>query len=106
MRKTMKSRLARSIQKLEQWCRNNRHMSIGEQWKELCVKVRGHYGYYGITGNIRALEKFLYRVQRSWQRWLHRRNSKRGFVWEKFKAFLERYPLPMPKVVRNVFKEK
>ena len=44
-RKTMKSRLTRSIQKIEQWCRNNRHRPIQEQWKMLCAKVHGHYAY-------------------------------------------------------------
>jgi group II intron reverse transcriptase/maturase len=105
-RKTMKSRLARSIQKIEQWCRNNRHKPIREQWKELCIKVRGHYGYYGITGNIRYLRKFLNQVERSWRRWLNRRNNKRSFTWEKFKDFLARYSLPIPKVVHSVFKRE
>ena len=105
-RKTMKSRLARCIQKIEQWCRTNRHRPIQEQWKKLCEKVRGHYAYYGITGNIRSLGKFLNQVHRSWQRWLKRRNSKRKFVWEKFNLLVARYPLPTPKIVHSVFKGK
>ena len=105
-RKTMKSRLARSIQKIEQWCRKNRHKSVREQWKELCAKVRGHYSYYGITGNMRQLKCFLCQVQRSWRRWLNRRNSKRGFTWEKFQKFLTRYSLPIPKIVQSVFNGK
>jgi hypothetical protein len=83
-RKTMKSRLTRSIQKIEQWCRNNRHRPIREQWKMLCAKVRGHYAYYGILGNIRSLGSFSQQVRRSWLRWLNRRNNKRNFIWEKF----------------------
>ena len=105
-RKTMKSRLARSIQKIEQWCRSNRHKPIGEQWKKLCEKVRGHYGYYGITGNTLSLRKFLYQVHRSWRRWLNRRNRKRNFTWEKFYILLKRYSLPTPKIVHSVFKGK
>jgi len=106
MRKTMKSRFARSVQKIDQWCCSNRHKPIREQWKELCVKVRGHYGYYGITGNIRSIRKFRYQVERSWRRWLDRRNSKRSFTWEKFKDFLVRFSLPIPKIVHSVFKGK
>ena len=106
MRKTMKSRLARSIQKIDQWCRNNRHKPIGEQWKKLCEKVRGHYGYYGITGNFRSLGSFLNQVCRSWQRWINRRDAKRNFTWEKFNRILTRYPLPIPKIVHSVFKRK
>jgi hypothetical protein len=102
-RKTQKSRLARSIHRIERWCRNNRHRPIVEQWKELCLKVRGHYGYYGITGNSRSLNAFVFRVYRVWQRWLNRRNSKRSFVWEKFNLLLKRFSLPIPKIVHSVF---
>ena len=106
IRKTMKSRLARSIQKIEQWCRSNRHMSIEEQWKNLCEKVRGHYSYYGITGNIRSLGKFLVQVQRSWRRWLERRTNKWKLTWEKFQSLLQRCPLPVPNIVHSIFKRK
>jgi group II intron reverse transcriptase/maturase len=105
-RKTMKSRIARSVQQIDLWCRNNRHKPIREQWKKLCEKVRGHYGYYGITGNIRSLGKFLSQVNRSWRRWLNRRKSKRHLEWEKFNLFLARYPLPIPKIVHSIFKGK
>jgi hypothetical protein len=105
-RKTMQSRMTRSLQKIDHWCRKNRHSPIREQWKKLCEKVRGHYGYYGITGNGRSLGNFLYQVKRSWRRWLDRRNSKRSFTWEKFKNFLTRYTLPIPKIVHSVFKGK
>jgi group II intron reverse transcriptase/maturase len=106
MRKTMKSRFARSVQKIEQWCRSNRHKPIGEQWKMLCSKVRGHYNYYGITGNIRSLGKFLYQVHRSWHRWLGRRKNRQKFTWEKFNLLLVRYSLPVPKIIHSVFKGK
>jgi len=103
-RKTMKSRIVRSIQKVNQWCRENRHKPIYEQWKKLCEKVRGHYGYYGITGNGRFLTRFLLHVNRSWQQWLNSRNSRRYLTWEKFNMLLKRYPLPTPKIVHSVFK--
>ena len=105
-RKTMKSRLARSIQRIDQWCRENRHKPVREQWKKLCEKVRGHYGYFGMTGNMRALARFQNRVLRCWLRWLNRRNSRRDFIWEKFNVLLKRYPLPSPRIVHSVFREK
>ena len=105
-RKTMRSRMVRSIQKIDQWCRTNRHKPLREQWKKLCEKVRGHYGYYGITGNILSIRSFLRKVQRSWQRWLNRRNNKRNFTWKKFHILLARYSLPTPKIVHSIFKGK
>jgi len=103
-RKTMKSRMTRSLQKIDQWCRKNRHKSVREQWKKLCEKVRGHYGYYGITGNIRSLRMFHHQVVRRWKRWLNRRNNKRNLYWEKFELLLSRFPLPIPKIVHSIFK--
>jgi len=105
-RKTMKSRFARSVQRIDQWCRKNRHSPIREQWKKLCEKVRGHYGYYGITGNIRALDRFLVQVYHSWRRWLNRRNNRRYSVWKKINLLFARYPLPSPNIVHSVLKGK
>ena len=102
-RKTMKSRLVRSVQKVDQWCRKNRHKPIHAQWKKLCEKVRGHYGYYGISGNSRSLGNFLCQVHRSWQRWLKRRNRNRSLTWASFNLLLERFTLPPPKIAHGVY---
>ena len=103
-RKTMKSRIARSVQKVDQWCRKNRHKPILEQSRKLSEKVRGHFSYYGITGNSRFLDSFLCQVRRIWQKWLSRRNNRRDFTWEKFKLLLTRYALPAPRIVHSVYK--
>ncbi len=54
-RKTAKSRLKRALAALSEWCRKNRHVPVKEQYQKLTEKLRGHYGYYGITGNFRSL---------------------------------------------------
>jgi hypothetical protein len=66
--------------------------------------VRGHYAYYGITGNARALRWFLWAVSRAWRKWLDRRNRCRVMVWDRFKRLLRRYPLPWPKIVHTYVK--
>ena len=50
-RKTAKSRFKRASTALSEWCRKNLHLPIKEQHQKLTQKLRGHYGYYGITGN-------------------------------------------------------
>jgi len=100
-RKTMAKRLTRSIQAVNQWCRKHRHLPVKEQWEKLSAKVRGHYGYYGITGNSTALSAFRHTVQRIWRKWLRRRNRERKFNWDKFRLLLRRYPLPPARLVRN-----
>lgn len=103
-RKTMKSRLARAIHSVRQWCRLNRHNPLREQYEKLAQKVRGHYAYYGITGNAISLGKFHSEAERSWRFWLGRRNSERSMTWEKYQHLLQRYPLPSPRIVHSHFR--
>jgi RNA-directed DNA polymerase len=103
-RKTMSKRLSRAVRSIAQWCRIYRHLPIREQHRKLSQKVRGHYAYYGITANLRALANFLDAVQRVWRKWLDRRNSRREMVWERFAKLLERYPLPRPRIVHSYVK--
>ena len=55
----------------------------------LSQKARGHYAYYGITGNFRMLKAFLRAVQRAWRWWLSRRNRRRDMNWDRFQRLLE-----------------
>lgn len=103
-RKTMRSRLARAVQSIHQWCRDHRHWPVKEQWRKLSEKVRGHYAYYGITDNWRSISAFHALVLRSWRFWLNRRNNSRSMKWSVFLRLLKRYPLPEPKIVHSVFR--
>ncbi|MEO8703393.1 MAG: hypothetical protein ABI867_25325 [Kofleriaceae bacterium] len=68
-------------------------------------KVNGHYNYFGITGNGRALGRFFHEVTRVWRMWLDRR-SRRGHVnWARFKLLSSRYPLPTPIIVHSVYQD-
>jgi RNA-directed DNA polymerase len=104
MRKTASKRLSRAVRSIAQWCREHRHRPVGEQHVTLSQKVRGHYAYYGITGNARALTLFLCAVHRAWRKWLTRRNRLRAMTWERFNRLLERYRLPPPRIVHSYVK--
>ena len=95
---TSRSRLQRAVSAITAWCREHRHDPLTEQCEKLTSKVRGHYVYYGVTGNARSLYKFAYLVERTWFKWLNRRSQKRSLTWEQFKAYLVRHPLPKPKM--------
>ena len=56
-RKTAEGRFRRSLKSVAEWCREHRHLPIKEQWAALTAKLRGHFAYYGITGNIASLEQ-------------------------------------------------
>jgi group II intron reverse transcriptase/maturase len=104
VRKTASTRLSRAVRSIAQWCRTHRHIPICEQHAILSQKVRGHYAYYGITGNMRMLQEFLCAVQRAWRKWLNRRNSHGEMIWERFTRLLGRYRLPLPRIVHSYVK--
>ena len=98
--KTAKSRLKRAVTTVAAWCRRHRHLPVSEQRDSLERKLLGHYAYYGITGNYRALARYRRLVARMWRYWLARR-SQRGKPWTRFTRLLEQYPLPAARVVHS-----
>ena len=76
MQKTSRKRFNRSVKAINAWCKENRHAPVGQQWRALCVKLRGHYNYFGVRGNFKALARFRYKVFRIWYRKLLSRSRK------------------------------
>jgi hypothetical protein len=76
---------------------------VGQQHHELSQKLRGHYAYYGVTGNIRALQRFYWQVAIAWRTWLARRShaAQRACTWKWMKELLQRMPLPQPRIVHR-----
>ena len=103
-RKTAKGRLARTVYRVGQWCRQRRHRPLAEQHAALARQLLGHYAYYGITGNAQALWRFQRQVERCWRKWLSRRSNRSGMDWERFHRLLIRYPLPPPRVVHSIYR--
>lgn len=101
-RKTAKQRVARTLKRVGEWCRRNRHMPMLFQQNRLNQKLRGHYAYFGITGNFRALWQVFQRTSRIWHKWLARRTrGKRGMSWERFESLAEIFPLAGPRIVHS-----
>lgn len=103
-RKTASKRLRRSLTRVHRWCRAHRHDRLREQHQALVRQVRGHYGYYGVTGNARMLYVYWHAVERLWQRWLSRRSQRAPIKWERFRQLLRVYPLPPPRVVHSIYR--
>ena len=103
-RKTSKSRFSRRLQAVGEWLRKDRHRPIAEQHRTLSQKLRGHFPYYGITGNAEALTRFRRGVIGLWRKWLGRRDRAGEVAWERMYRLLERYPLPPAIVVHSVYR--
>jgi hypothetical protein len=99
-RKTQGKRLRRFLSGIGDWCKENLHKAIEEQYRILSAKLRGHYQYYGVRGNFKMLEMAYEHSRAKWKHWLGRRNSKNRMSWEKFAAKVEEiFDLPKPRIV-------
>ena len=96
--RSVHQRLRRAMKALWQWCRDHRHENMMEQYKTLCLKLRGHYQYYGIRGNVRPMEVVKDHVQKAWRYWLSRRGNKHPISWDEFDRLRRRMPLPKPRI--------
>lgn len=103
-RRTASPRLRRAISRVTAWCRKNRHLAVPVQWRYLCSALRGHYQYYGVTGNLASLRRFRRQLTRAWRKWLDRRSQRGHMPWERFAAVLLRYPLPEAWLPHSVYR--
>ena len=103
-RKTAPDRFSRALQRIGRWCRLNRHRRLADQQKALNQKLRGHYSYYGVTGNAPALGRFHRQVERHWRKWLQRRSHATKMTWVHFKHLLRHYPLAPPRVIHSIYR--
>jgi len=105
-RKTMRKRLTRSLQGMRQWCRENRHEPMLKQVEQLGRKLKGHFGYYGLTGNFAALQRFRWETIKIWRKWLARRGDPKGMPWERMNRLLEVFYIPEARVVHSIYAAK
>jgi RNA-directed DNA polymerase len=105
-RKTAASRFTQAVRRTAQWCRNNRHRPIPDQHRTLSQKLRGHYAYYGITGNSVALNRFREEVRRVWRKWLVRRKRGNRPPWSWFARLQARYRLPYVATIHSVCRKR
>lgn len=103
--KTAKGRFSRALKAVGQWCQKNRHLPISEQHRTLCLKLKGHNAYFGITGNSDALSRFRWEVVRRWKKWLGRRSQRAKKDWGWFNRIQERFPLPPPIAIHSIYRQ-
>jgi hypothetical protein len=74
---------------------------LREQQLQLNAKLRGHDGYYGVTGNFRMLSKLRWAVAKLWRKWLGRRNRGKPKNWQQFYELLRVFPLTPARIVHS-----
>jgi len=104
-RKTSSKKFRQKCRDMTDWLKRTRHiLSAKDWWPILASKLRGHYQYYGVNGNSRMLSQFYYQTMLAVFRWLNRRSQRRSFTWQRFNAYVKRYPLPTPRIMCKLYK--
>jgi group II intron reverse transcriptase/maturase len=101
--KTRSASLRRAIQSVYQWCRRHRHHSVKDQHAALTRRIRGHFNYFGVSGNFRSLLLIIEQAKRSWYKWLCRRSQRKRLTWERFLDLLRDFPLPTPRITVRIW---
>jgi group II intron reverse transcriptase/maturase len=100
-RKTKGAKFHAALKRIGDWCKKHRHEPIQEQHQVLSRQMIGHYAYYGIRGNSRALGRFWHEVKQLWHYWLQRR-SRTATQSRSLRTLLEeRYCLPPARLVHK-----
>jgi len=103
-RRTSRKKFHRACREMNDWLGRVRSaMPLKNWWPLLAAKLRGHYNYYGVSGNSKMIGNFGYAVTRMAFKWLNRRSQRRSFTWKRVNEYLARYPLPRPLLVHNLY---
>ena len=102
-RRTARKRLQRSIANFTVWIKENRHRRLPGLFKDLNVKLRGYFNYYGMIGNFERLEAFLYQVKRLLYKWLNRRSQRKSYAWRGFGQVLDHFRLEKPRITEQAY---
>ena len=101
--KTSTKKLKTKRAKVKEWIKENMHTPIAQLVEKLNRKLRGHYNYYGVSGNIKKLQDFYEYVKWQLKRALSRRSQKDKTTWEKLGKLLQRFPLVRPSIRVNIW---
>src|SRR5215472_7612199 len=97
-RKTRRDRMRAKLKEVKEQLRRRRHQPIPEQGKWLRQVVAGHFAYYAVPTNSRALSAFRHYVTDLWRRTLRRRSQKDRLTWERMTKLVADW-LPQPLIL-------
>ena len=105
-RKTSRKKFKAKLLAFKEWLKESRTLPTPELMKTAAAKLRGHFAYYGVTDNSEGIGQFNHEARKLLVKWLNRRGKSGCLTWEKFKKLLEKYPLPKPRIMVNLFATK
>lgn len=97
LRQTISKRLTAKLKVLKEELRRRLHWPIPKVGKWLRVVVLGHFRYYGLPGNSRKLESFVYHLICLWFKTIRRRSQRHKINWDRMNRIASRW-IPSPRI--------
>ena len=98
-RKTIAKKLRAKIEEVSRLLMRGRHKPLPNQGSWLKSVVQGHFNYYGVPGNRKAMDAFRTLVNRAWIRALRKRSHKaRSLTWARMQTLVKRW-IPSARIV-------
>jgi group II intron reverse transcriptase/maturase len=101
-RQTERKRMRAKLQEVKAELRRRLHRPVPVVGRWLASLLRGHYAYYGVSYNSRALGAFRHHVSVLWYRTLRRRSQRTRLTWERMRRLIEKW-LPPARLRRSDF---
>ena len=97
--RTARKKLQSACRRIKEWIKDNRHLKGRTFIEALNRRLRGHYNYYNIPGNLPSLWRFYHWAVECSFKWLNRRGGKRkSFTWKVFNEAISRLGIAKPKM--------
>lgn len=100
VRQSMRKRLQAKLAEVKAELRRRMCRPVPEVGHWLSMVLTGHYRYYGVPMNTRALGLFRDRLGWLWRRSLSRRSQRGRMPWHRMARLIDRY-LPKPRIYHD-----
>lgn len=73
------------------------HNPVNEVGKWLKTVIEGHFRYFGVSGNCKAMGQYRFSLVKRWRFVLSRRSEKGYMTWEAMRPLIDRW-IPPPRI--------
>jgi RNA-directed DNA polymerase len=102
-RVTSRKKFRAKLVAFKEWLKEARVLPLRLIMQKASQKLRGHYGYYGVTDNYRGISRFYRQVSKLLYKWLNRRSQRRSYRWAELVELLKRFEVPKPRVQVDLY---
>lgn len=98
-RRTSRARMVSALKAFTHWVKTHRHVATKRLFAGVALKLRGHYNYFGVPGNSRAIQEYHRQVLAILLKWLRRRSRRHRMNGWRFYDLVKQLRLPVPRIV-------